>query len=93
MWNPGQRTPATAWETEIDRLMREVATSLDPARRKESFAAVQHIVAREVPVLCFAFPRFTVAVSSRVANPTPAPFRPPILWNADAIGVRSVETP
>jgi hypothetical protein len=32
-------------------------------------------------------PRVYVATSPRVAGATPAPVRPPILWNADAIGV------
>jgi len=35
----------------------------------------------------FAVPRVFVATSTRVAGATPAPVRPPILWNADAVGV------
>ena len=33
-WNPGQAAPETAWEAEIDKLMRAQAASLDPKRRK-----------------------------------------------------------
>ena len=44
-WNPGQTTPATAWEAQIDTLMREQATTMDLARRVTLFAQVQKIFA------------------------------------------------
>src|SRR2546430_3397235 len=34
-WNPNQKTPATPWETEIDKLMREQAASGDEHKRKQ----------------------------------------------------------
>jgi peptide/nickel transport system substrate-binding protein len=85
VWNPEQRTASTAWEAEVDALMDQVSTTLDRDRRRTSFGDVQRIMARELPVLCFAFPRLRVAVSSRVAGATPAPMRPPILWNPAGI--------
>ncbi len=33
-WNPSEKTPATAWEAEIDRLMRAQATTFDFKKRK-----------------------------------------------------------
>ena len=42
-WNPSQKTPATAWEAEIDKLMRAQASTLDPKKRKEDFDKVQEI--------------------------------------------------
>jgi peptide/nickel transport system substrate-binding protein len=87
MWNPRQPAPATRWEREIDALMNEGATTLDLDRRRALFARVQEIVAREVPILCFGFPRFPVAVSSRLVNARPAAFRPPLLWNAGRMGL------
>ena len=89
VWNPGQRAPSTEWEARIDALMDQVSTTLDTHRRWELFAEVQRIMAREAPILCFAFPRLPIAVSSRVIGATPAPFRPPLLWNPAVIGVRS----
>jgi peptide/nickel transport system substrate-binding protein len=89
VWNPGQRAPSTEWEARIDALMDHVSTILDTHRRRELFAEVQRIMAREAPILCFAFPRLPIAVSSRVIGATPAPFRPPLLWNPSVIGVRS----
>jgi peptide/nickel transport system substrate-binding protein len=89
VWNPGQRAPSTGWEAKIDALMDQVSTTLDPDRRRELFAEVQRIMAREAPIMCFAFPRLPMAVSSRVVDATPAPFRPPLLWNPAVIRVRS----
>jgi len=90
MWNPEQRAPATAWEAEIDALMEQVSTESNIDRRRELFVDVQRIMAREVPVLCFAFPRLPIAVNSRVVDGMPAPFRPPLLWNPAVIGVRGM---
>jgi peptide/nickel transport system substrate-binding protein len=89
VWNPEQRTPATRWEAEIDRLMDRMSTSVDPHQRRELFAGVQAIVADEVPVLCFAFPRISIAIHARITDATAAPFRPTVLWNPAVIAVAS----
>jgi len=68
--------------------MDRVATTLDPDRRRRAFADVQRIIAREVPVLCFAFPRLSIAVSTRLAGVTPATYNPPVLWNPAAIRIQ-----
>jgi hypothetical protein len=68
--------------------MDRVATTVEPRGRHIAFEAVQRIMAREVPVLCFAFPRQRIAVGSRIVDATPAAFRPPLLWNPAAIAVR-----
>ena len=91
LWNPEQRVAATTWEADIDRLMDQVSTTIDPQERRTAFEKVQEIIAREVPVLCFAFPRQRIAVSSRIVDATPAPYRPPLLWNPAAIGVRAAQ--
>jgi peptide/nickel transport system substrate-binding protein len=88
VWNRAQRAPSLAWEAEIDALMERVSDTADPDRRRELFDEIQRIMAREVPVLCFAFPRLTIAVNSRVVDGMPAPFRPPLLWNPAVIGLR-----
>ena len=93
LWNPGQDAPGTPWEAEIDALMDQVSTTLDHERRRQRFAEVQRIMARELAAVCFAFPRLPIAVSSRVVDATPAPFRPPVLWNAAVLGVRTPPTP
>jgi peptide/nickel transport system substrate-binding protein len=88
MWNPSQRTPSTPWESTIDALMGQTSATLDIGRRRALFAEVQRIMAREVPVLCFAFPRLSFAMNTRVLDATPAPFRPPVLWNPSVITIR-----
>jgi peptide/nickel transport system substrate-binding protein len=88
MWNPSQRTPSTPWESAIDALMDQASTTLDTGQRRALFAEVQRIMAREVPVLCFAFPRLSFAMNTRVLDATPAPFRPPVLWNPAVIKIR-----
>jgi peptide/nickel transport system substrate-binding protein len=87
VWSPEQRSPSTEWEREIDTLMARVIGSTDAAERRQVFAGVQRVMAREVPALCFAFPRVWVATSRRVLGATPAAFRPPILWNPAEIVV------
>ena len=87
IWNPSQRTPSTRWESSIDTLMEQVSTIPDMTRRQALFAEVQRIMAREVPVLCFAFPRLSYAMQARV-DATPARFRPPVLWDPAVIGLR-----
>lgn len=89
VWNPEQKRPSTAWEAKIDTLMLQMASELERDRRRALFDDVQRIAARELPVLCFAFPRITVAFSRRVTDATPAPYRPPILWNPAVLDARS----
>src|SRR5581483_11713357 len=43
-WNPKQKTPATPWEAQIDKLMREQASTLDDNQRKKYYDQVQQIV-------------------------------------------------
>jgi peptide/nickel transport system substrate-binding protein len=85
VWNPAQPEASTPWERAVDALMDEVATTRDAARRTAAFGEVQRIMARELPAICFAFPRLRYAMSSRIATATPAASRPPILWNPAAI--------
>jgi peptide/nickel transport system substrate-binding protein len=87
LWNPGQDTPATAWEREIDALMQKQAITADLQERKKLFNEAQRIFAGNLPMLHFAAPRVYVAVSPRVTSMTPSASRPPVLWNAEAISV------
>lgn len=86
-WNLAQATPATEWERRIDTLMLEQAATTDPARRRDLFNDVQSILAENLPVLYFAAPRLFYAHSTRVVGVVPSVLRPPVLWNADSLGV------
>jgi peptide/nickel transport system substrate-binding protein len=86
-WRMAQKMPATEWEGRIDGIMREQATTLDPARRRELFIDAQRILAENVPVLYFAAPRLYFAHSRRTLGVVPSVMRPPLLWNADSLSV------
>ncbi|MBV9743385.1 MAG: ABC transporter substrate-binding protein, partial [Acidobacteriia bacterium] len=50
-WNPNQKSPATDWEAELDRLMQSQASMIDRAKRKALFDRVQEIVWEQAPIL------------------------------------------
>jgi len=87
VWHMEQAVPATPWEQQIDTLMGAMAAERNQSRRRQLFLEVQKLLSQNLPVIYFAVPRVYVATSTRVANATPAPVRPPVLWNADVIGV------
>jgi len=87
VWNMEQAQPATPWEKDLDALMLKMAAERTLATRQQLFFQAQKILSDNLPVIYFAVPRVFVATSTRVTGATPAPVRPPILWNADSIGV------
>ena len=86
-WNPNEKTPETAWEAEIDRLMRAQAAEQDPQKRKASFDRVQHIAAEKAPFLFLVNPNALAAVSPNLHNVTPATLSPQIYWNAERLTI------
>jgi peptide/nickel transport system substrate-binding protein len=87
VWNPRQKTPATAWEQQIDTLMHQQTAATSLAERQRLFAEVQRIFGEEVPALYFVAPKVTLAVSPRVRNERPAPQIPQLLWSAETLAV------
>jgi len=86
-WNPNQKTPATAWEAEIDKLMREQATSLDPKKRKAAFDRVQEIAWEQEPFIYLVNRNALSAVSPNARNVHPVVLRPQVYWNIDEISI------
>jgi len=86
-WNPQQKTPETAWEAEIDRLMRAQAASTDPKRRKEAFDRVQEIVAEQEPFIFLINKNALSAVSTAVHGASPVILSPQTFWNAERLTV------
>jgi len=84
-WNPNQKTPATDWEAELDRLMQAQAAAIDATHRKLLFDRVQEIVWREAPILYLVNPNALVAASPTLRNLAPSVLRPQLLWNIDRI--------
>jgi peptide/nickel transport system substrate-binding protein len=93
LWNPGERTPATAWEAQIDDLMRRQSTTLDLQERVRLFRQAQLVFSEHLPCLYFAAPKATVAMTARVAGAMPSVLQPPILWNAEALSVTAPPRP
>lgn len=89
-WNPRQKAPATAWEAEIDRLMREQASSTDLKLRKRDFDRVQEIVYQQAPMLFLVNKNALSAVSNSLQGVVPVVLRPQIYWNIDRLALRSV---
>jgi peptide/nickel transport system substrate-binding protein len=86
-WNPNEKTPATAWEAELDKLMAAQNAAQDRAKRKAYFDRAQQIVADQAPMLFLVNPNALSAVSPNVKNVTPAVLSPQIFWNAERLQV------
>ncbi|HLK22639.1 MAG TPA: ABC transporter substrate-binding protein [Bryobacteraceae bacterium] len=86
-WNPEQKTPATPWEAEIDKLMQAQAGAADQKQRKAAFDKVQEIVSEKAPMLFLVNPDALSAVSTSLKNVTPAHLRPQIYWNVERLSM------
>jgi peptide/nickel transport system substrate-binding protein len=86
-WNPSQKTPATAWEAEIDKLMRAQASTLDPKKRKEDFDKVQSIAWQQEPFIYLVNKNALSAVSPALRNAHPVVLRPQVYWNIDQLSL------
>jgi len=84
-WNPNQKSPATAWEAEIDRLMREQASTLDLKKRKQAIDRVQEIVWEQEPFIYLVNKHALSAVSPNLHNVHPAVLRPQVYWNIEEL--------
>ena len=65
-WNPGEKTPATAWEAELDKLMAVQAAAGNMTERKRAVDRVQEIVAEEQPFLYLVYPNALYGVSPKL---------------------------
>ncbi len=88
LWHPGQPTPATPWEAELDQLMTRQLSMTDEAERQRTVEQAQVLLDRELPVVVFAVPRVTIATSARLTHVAPGLLAPQVLWNAAEIGTR-----
>ncbi len=82
-WYANEPKPATAWEAEVDRLMRAQASTVARERRKEYFDKVQEIVADEAPFIYLVTKNSLSAISPKLQNATPVMIRPQTYWNAE----------
>lgn len=88
-WNPSQKTPETAWEAEIDNLMRAQASSMDQNKRKQLFDKVQEVAWENEPFIYLIHKNALSAVSQNLTGVTPVVLRPQTFWQADTMSLRS----
>ncbi len=86
-WNPSQKTPATPWEVEIDKLMRAQASTLNAAKRKEFVDKVQQIAWEQEPFIYLVNKNALSAVSPSLHNAHPVVLRPQVYWNIDQLSL------
>ena len=87
-WNPSEKVPETAWEAEIDKLMRAQASSADPKKRKESFDRVQEIAVEQAPFIYLVNRNALSAVAASVQGASPVILVPQTYWNAERLTVK-----
>jgi len=51
LWNPNQPKPAAPWEAEIDTLLDQGASEMDPNRRAPYYWRIQQILHDQLPIL------------------------------------------
>ena len=87
-WNPQEKSPETAWEAEIDRLMRTQASSADAKKRKEAFDRVQEIAVEQAPFIYLVNRNALSAVAATVHGASPVILVPQTYWNAEKLSVK-----
>jgi peptide/nickel transport system substrate-binding protein len=87
LWHLNETEPATAWEAEIDRLMKKQMSTLSDIDRKHLFDRVQEIEVEDVPVVFLVSPNVLVGAKVRVHNFMPAVLDSHTLWNSEQLSV------
>ena len=87
-WNPQEKSPETAWEAEIDRLMRAQASSADAKKRKESFDRVQEIAVEQEPFIYLVNRNALSAVAATVQGASPVILAPQTYWNVERLSLK-----
>ncbi len=84
-WNPQQKTPATPWEAEVDRLMTEQMVTPDHTARKRLFDRVQEIVMDHMPLVPLVTPHLLTGAKRDLGNFRAAALDPYVLWNVEEL--------
>lgn len=87
-WNPNQKSPATPWEAEIDKLMQEQASTPDEKLRKAKFDRVQQIVAEQQPFIYLINKNALSAFSPNIVGAAPVALNPQAFWNIESLRLK-----
>jgi peptide/nickel transport system substrate-binding protein len=88
-WNPAQKSPATAWEAELDRLMQAQASTTNLQRRKEIFDQVQEIISEQQPFIYLVHKNALSAIARALRGTDPVALSPETYWNIERISITS----
>ncbi len=88
VWNPRQKSPATAWEKRVDEIMDLQEVQMDPKERKNSIFEMQKIFADELPLLYLVTPISYSGISKKWDN-VKVPPTGPIIWNIDELYLKA----
>lgn len=88
LWDLGESKPATPWEAQIDQLMSQQLTTLNPKKRKQLYDRVQEISAQELPLICLAGPNVLVGAKDNIGNFQPMVLDHPTLWNVEQLYIK-----
>ena len=70
-WNPRQEKPATKWEAELDRLVEDGASEMNPEKRVKIYHRIQEIYHEKLPMILTARQDDFVAYKDRIENYEP----------------------
>ena len=85
LWHPDQKTPATPWEAEIDRLMGQQMVARNQADRKRLFDRVQEVLMGHLPLVPLVSPHILVGAKAGLGNFKPANMDHYALWNIEEL--------
>jgi peptide/nickel transport system substrate-binding protein len=85
VWNPRQKKASTAWEAEIDGLMRKQLVTRKYEERKRMFDRVQELAMENMPLIPLVSPHVLVGARKNLGNFRPALLEPYALWNVEEL--------
>ncbi len=86
-WSPAQKTPATAWEAEVDKLMHAQAGTVDVKKRKQFFDRVQEIAWEQEPFIYLVHKNALSAVARSVHGADPVALSPQTYWQVERMSL------
>ena len=88
LWDPQQKSPSTAWEAEIDSLMRRQMVTRKYADRKALVDRVQELLMENLPLIPLVSPNILTGAQKGLENFRPAVLEHYTLWNAEELSWR-----
>lgn len=85
LWRLARKSAEPEWQVEIDRLMQEQLTTVDPGKRKGLYDRVQTILAENQPCILLVSPNVLVGAKIGLGHFAPTVFEHVTLWNADEL--------